>query len=222
MLNVVKEQISSITKTNSPLPPCMNERTGQAVSGLLGLLLPSFGSKLLPCIYCRPHRSWLQQPALAPAAVRSSPELPGSRLTAHVVPSDRNLCWYHQRLHVLQVLVTEMIFGHKNLSFDTNMHSGALEKSCSVLTRCRRSSAGCYKLPIRINILGLYSSELTTNVRTDMTLHSQSWCSWLPGLNVKPFCFQVEGYTLGLVRISDCFTKYSQKQRAMQKNTFIQ
>ena len=173
-------QISSITKTNSPLPPCMNERTGQAVSGLLGLLLPSFGSKLLPCIYCRPHRSWLQQPALAPAAVRSSSlaaalNWPGSRLTAHVVPSDRNLCWYHQRLHVLQVLVTEMIFGHKNLSFDTNMHSGALEKSCSVLTRCRRSSAGCYKLPIRINILGLYTFLIFSSPRNHCWIICHCW-----------------------------------------------
>ena len=154
------EGTNILNNKNKLSSPSLYERTGQAVSGLLGLLLPSFGSKLLPCIYCRPHRSWLQQPALAPAAVRSSSlaaalNWPGSRLTAHVVPSDRNLCWYHQRLHVLQVLVTEMIFGHKNLSFDTNMHSGALEKSCSVLTRCRRSSAGCYKLPIRINILGL-------------------------------------------------------------------
>ena len=186
MLNVVKEQISSITKTNSPLPPCicMNElvRLCQACWACCCQAL-----KLLPCIYCRPHRSWLQQPALAPAAVRSSSlaaalNWPGSRLTAHVVPSDRNLCWYHQRLHVLQVLVTEMIFGHKNLSFDTNMHSGALEKSCSVLTRCWRSSAGCYKLPIWINILGLCIETWSKYIDLDRQIRYLSrniFISWI-------------------------------------------
>ena len=62
-----------------------------------------------------------------------------------------------------------------------------------------------------------YASQLTA--RTDMTLHS-ALVSWLPGLNVKPFCLQVEGYTLGFCQGPELFYRIFTKTASIKANFF--
>ena len=62
-----------------------------------------------------------------------------------------------------------------------------------------------------------YASQLTA--RTDMTLHS-ALVSWLPGLNVKPFCLQVEGYTLGFCQGPELFYRIFTKTASIKADFF--